>query len=156
MVTIFSKETDLQENLLDGTVYCYEPVPGEGVYVTIAGRDDQVYIVAFDMADLGYLKRAAEYAQSVENRESSSEDLARVTPTGMARQGSARLGMAGMARRGQARRGEERRGRHGLAWQAWRVSAWLGTARHGTAGEAGRGSAMRGSVGCGGHGAQRI
>lgn len=52
-------------------------------YVTIAGRDDQVYIVAFDMADLGYLKRAAEYAQSVENRESSSEDLARVTPTGM-------------------------------------------------------------------------
>ncbi|SPX87637.1 hypothetical protein [Mycobacteroides abscessus] len=28
-------------------------------------------------------QRAAEYAQSAENRESSSEDLARVTPTGM-------------------------------------------------------------------------
>lgn len=110
MVTIFSKETDLQENLLDGTVYCYEPVPGEGVYVTIAGRDDQVYIVAFDMADLGYLKRAAEYAQSVENRESSSEDLARVTPTGMARHGAACPGSAWQSGFGLARQGRVRRG----------------------------------------------
>lgn len=82
-MTIFSKETDLQENLLDGTVYCYEPIPGEGVYVTIAGRDDQVYIVAFDMTDLAHLIHATASAQSQANRDAESEDLARITPTGM-------------------------------------------------------------------------
>ncbi|MDV7195785.1 hypothetical protein [Mycolicibacterium fortuitum] len=77
------KVCESQSNVLDGTVYCYEPIPGEGVNVTIAGRDGQVYIVAFDMADLTVIHRAAEVANAPENRSASTEDLARITPAGM-------------------------------------------------------------------------
>ncbi|WP_458317157.1 hypothetical protein [Mycolicibacterium brisbanense] len=82
-MTAFRKDTETQSNVLDGTVYCYEPIPGEGVYVTVAGRDGQVYIIAFDMKDLAYLHRAAEAAYAPENRSASSEDLSMITREGM-------------------------------------------------------------------------
>lgn len=82
-MTTFSKDTARQANVLDGTVYCYEPVPGEGVYATVAGRDGQVYIVALDMTDLSHLHRAAEAAHADENRSVASEDLTTITQAGM-------------------------------------------------------------------------
>ena len=82
-MTTLSKDTTSQSNLLDGTIYCYEPIPGEGVYATVAGRDGQVFIVAFDMKDLAHLHHAAEAAHDTDNSYASSEDLTRITEAGM-------------------------------------------------------------------------
>lgn len=82
-MSTFSKDTEAQSNVLDGTVFCYEPIPGEGVYATVAGRDGQVYIIAFDMTDLSHLHKAAESAFAPENRGASREDLTRITQSGM-------------------------------------------------------------------------
>jgi len=81
-MTTFSKDTTVQSNVLDGTVFCYEPIPGEGVYATVAGRDGQVYIVAFDIADLAHLHKAAKAAHAAD-RDANSEDLTRITNAGM-------------------------------------------------------------------------
>lgn len=51
-----------QENVLDGTVYVTESIPNEGAYITIAGRGDDIKIVAFDLEDL---KLIAEIAQEL-------------------------------------------------------------------------------------------
>ncbi|NOR03637.1 hypothetical protein HGK72_26665 [Mycolicibacterium fortuitum] len=82
-MSTFSKDTAAQSNVLDGTVFCYEPIPGKGVYATVAGRDGQVYIIALDMTDLSHLHRAAEAAFAPENRSTSSEDLTKITQAGM-------------------------------------------------------------------------
>lgn len=81
-MTTFSKDTTVQSNVLDGTVFCYEPIPDKGVYATVAGRDGQVYIVAFDMTDLAHLHRAAEAAHAAAP-DANSEDLTRITNVGM-------------------------------------------------------------------------
>ena len=41
-----------QVNVLDGTVYVMDERPGVGAYITIAGRDDHPYILAFSLDDL--------------------------------------------------------------------------------------------------------
>ncbi|GAA4386423.1 hypothetical protein [Tsukamurella soli] len=71
-----------QSNVLDGTLLTYEPVPQAGVYATIAGRDGQVYILAFDMRDLALLHKAAEAAHTAPH-DATTEQLARVTEAGM-------------------------------------------------------------------------
>lgn len=50
----FEKIVD-QENVLDGTALITQVHPGEGAYITILGRNEQVYIVAFDIEDLEIL-----------------------------------------------------------------------------------------------------
>lgn len=51
-----------QENVLDGTIYVTQAIPNEGAYITIAGRGDDIKIVAFDLEDL---KLIAEIAQEL-------------------------------------------------------------------------------------------
>ncbi|MFT4088171.1 MAG: hypothetical protein QM658_13680 [Gordonia sp. (in: high G+C Gram-positive bacteria)] len=82
-MTTFTKNTrGVQHNVLDGTVYAYEPVPGDGVYATIAGRDGQVYIVALDFEDIAVLQHAAESAKTAP-RNATTDDLARITARGL-------------------------------------------------------------------------
>lgn len=71
-----------QENLLDGTVIMYDPVPKEGVYATILGRNGQVFVIAFDFKDLATLHKAAESAFDGDLR-STAEDRSRVTERGL-------------------------------------------------------------------------
>jgi len=77
------KDTAAQSNVLDGTIYAYDPVPGEGVHATIAGRDGQVYIVAFDFTDLAVLHRAATAADDGSCAGLEQIDRTRITPAGL-------------------------------------------------------------------------
>lgn len=76
-------KTGDQENLLDGTIYAYDPVPNAGVYATIAGRDGQVYIIAFDFEDLAHLHRAATTAFDGVGVDETAEDRTRITEAGL-------------------------------------------------------------------------
>lgn len=63
----FTKCDDGQTNLLDGTIYLGEVHPGEGVYISVAGRDEQVYIVAFDLDDLKVLAEIYDHLKGDDN-----------------------------------------------------------------------------------------
>ncbi|BDD84876.1 hypothetical protein TPB0596_46390 [Tsukamurella pulmonis] len=73
-------KTDPQ--VLDGTIVAYQPIPQQGTYVTVAGRSGEPTIIAFDLADLAVLNRAAE--ASIEAAEGTDpDDLARITQAGI-------------------------------------------------------------------------
>ncbi|MGM5069792.1 hypothetical protein EU244_033760 [Rhodococcus qingshengii] len=48
-----------QENVLDGTIYVMQVHPEAGAYITIAGRDENVKIIAFDLDDMKILAGVA-------------------------------------------------------------------------------------------------
>ncbi|MGB3362600.1 MAG: hypothetical protein WBB10_27530 [Rhodococcus qingshengii] len=48
-----------QENVLDGTIYVMQVHPDAGAYITIAGRGDDIKIVAFDLEDMATLAGVA-------------------------------------------------------------------------------------------------
>lgn len=48
-----------QENVLDGTIYVMQVHPDAGAYITIAGRGEDVKIVAFDLEDMATLAGVA-------------------------------------------------------------------------------------------------
>lgn len=77
------KDTAVQDNILDGTIFAYEMVPGEGVNATIAGRDGQVYIVQFDFTDLATLHRGAESAYDGSMEGLDQIDRTRITHAGL-------------------------------------------------------------------------
>lgn len=79
MTMQFTKDTTGQDNVLDGTVYVYQAIPGEGVYATIAGRHG-VQIVAFDLTDLDVLTSAAKTARMPNP---TDDDLTRITQRGL-------------------------------------------------------------------------
>ena len=78
----FNKGTE-QHNVLDGTVFCVEPIPGKGAYVTVSGRDGQVHIIAFDTDDLNHLCNALTVVKDPKNRKKSSEELTFITASGL-------------------------------------------------------------------------
>lgn len=80
---MITKETATQDNLLDGTVWVFEPHE-DGAYVTVAGRDGQVHIVAFDISDLKCMGKVLMAVQNFDPSK-SSEDQARVTDIGVDR-----------------------------------------------------------------------
>ncbi|WP_287004606.1 MULTISPECIES: hypothetical protein [Gordonia] len=79
---MISKQAD-QDNVIDGTVYCYDPVPHEGAYVTVGGVDGQVIIVALDIDDLRHLAHLYEYVASGAGTDLPQEDRLRITHAGL-------------------------------------------------------------------------
>lgn len=53
----FEKNVE-QDNVVDGTVLAFETVPGEGAYVTVAGRGEAPTILAMDSTDLKVIAQA--------------------------------------------------------------------------------------------------
>lgn len=49
-----------QANVIDGTIYVTQAIPNEGAYITIAGRGDDIKIVAFDLEDLKLITEIAQ------------------------------------------------------------------------------------------------
>ncbi len=76
-----SKDTGTQRNLLDGTILYYEP-RADGAFVTIAGRDGEPAIVAFDRDDMKHLK-FVNAAVGAFDRSTTQEDRIRITPAGV-------------------------------------------------------------------------
>lgn len=72
-----------QDNVLDGTVLLFEVVPGEGAYLTVAGRGEHPSIVAVDMTDLRTI--ADQVLPRVDGRITvkSDDDCQRVTAAGI-------------------------------------------------------------------------
>ncbi|MDV6275407.1 hypothetical protein R3Q06_18080 [Rhodococcus erythropolis] len=48
-----------QENVLDGTIYVMQVHPDAGAYITIAGRGEDIKIIAFDLEDMATLAGVA-------------------------------------------------------------------------------------------------
>lgn len=48
-----------QPNLLDGSIFVYDPRP-DGCYVTVKGNDDRPVILSFDLEDIAVLGRIAD------------------------------------------------------------------------------------------------
>lgn len=48
-----------QENVLDGTIYVMQVHPDAGAYITIAGRGEDIKIIAFDLEDMATLSGVA-------------------------------------------------------------------------------------------------
>ncbi|ORL01546.1 hypothetical protein [Prescottella equi] len=74
-----------QDNVLDGTVLLFDVVPGEGAYLTVAGRGERPSIVAVDVTDLQTI--AAQVLPRVDGRipVKSDGDCQRVTAAGLER-----------------------------------------------------------------------
>lgn len=51
-----------QDNAIDGTIICYQPIPGEGVCVTLLDESGEARIVVFDLVDLNHLDAAGQAA----------------------------------------------------------------------------------------------
>lgn len=78
----FEKNAE-QDNVLDGTVLLFEVVPGEGAYLTVAGRGGCPSIVAVDVTDLRTI--ADHVLPRVDGRIpiTSEDDCQRVTAAGI-------------------------------------------------------------------------
>lgn len=82
----FQKRVE-QANVLDGTVLIIAEQPSAGAYVTVAGRGDQVYILAFDVEDLATLARIHERVTS--NESTTEAAVARLLAAGVIDQAAA-------------------------------------------------------------------